>query len=193
MIKTCCFHFVLREKPPFFYPFFNETPYVHRYRQNLRQHLEKHDKSALSLYRAFHISISVWVPIDQGPCNFAFFHTRGADGLLFGIPQRFRPAPRGSPGPRTQPYRYTPELRSILVLRGVILVSGLDAVVTVAEALPVAPVPEENTVSSVRFDVIDIGRLDVVALLHALHTQRMCLKVTLAGSVPRRAVASAAC
>ena len=84
-------------------------------------------------------------------------------------------------------------LRSVLVLGSVILVSCLDAVVTVAEALPVAPVPEENTVSSVRFDVIDIGRLDVAALLHALHTQRMCLKVTLASSVPCRTVATAAC
>ena len=84
-------------------------------------------------------------------------------------------------------------LRSVLVLRGVVLVSCLDAVVTVAETLPVALVPEENTVSSVRLDVIDIGRLDVASSLKALHTQRMRLKVTLAGSVPCRAVASAAC
>ena len=74
-----------------------------------------------------------------------------------------------------------------------ILVSGFDTVMSVTEALPVAPVPEENAVSPVRLDVIHIGRLDVAALLHALHTQRMCLKVTLAGSVPCRAVASAAC
>ena len=74
-----------------------------------------------------------------------------------------------------------------------ILVSGLDAVVSVAEALPVALIPEENAVSSVRFDVIHIVRLNVAALLHALHTQRMCLKVTLAGSVPCDTIASAAC
>ena len=82
---------------------------------------------------------------------------------------------------------------SILILRGVILVACLDAVVTVAKALPVALVPEENLVSSVRLDVIDIGRLDITTLLHALHTQRMHFKVTLAGFVPRTAVASAAC
>ena len=82
---------------------------------------------------------------------------------------------------------------SILVLRGVILVPGLDAVVSVTEALPVALIPEEHAVSSVRLNVIDIGRLDVAALLHALHTQRMCLKVTLAGSVPCRSIASGAC
>ena len=74
-----------------------------------------------------------------------------------------------------------------------VFVSGLNAVVSVTEALPVALIPEEHAVSSVRLNVIDIGRLDVAALLHALHTQRMCLKVTLAGSVPCRAVATAAC
>ena len=74
-----------------------------------------------------------------------------------------------------------------------ILVPGLDAVVSVTEALPVALIPEEHAVSPVRLNVIDIGRLDVAALLHALHTQRMCLKVTLAGSVPCGTVASAAC
>lgn len=84
-------------------------------------------------------------------------------------------------------------LRSVLVLRGVILVSGFDAVVTVAEALPVALIPEQHAVSPVRLDVINIGRLDIASLLHTLHTQRMCLKVTLAGSVPSNAVASAAC
>lgn len=81
-------------------------------------------------------------------------------------------------------------LFSILVLRGVILVSGFDTVVAVAEALPVALIPEQHAVSSVRLDVIDIGRLDVASLLHALHTQRMCLKVTLTGFVPCRAIAS---
>ena len=74
-----------------------------------------------------------------------------------------------------------------------IFVSGLDAVVSVAEALPVALIPEENAVSSVRLNVIHISRLDVASLLQALHTQWMCLKVTLAGSVPCSAVASAAC
>ena len=74
-----------------------------------------------------------------------------------------------------------------------ILVSGLDAVVTVTKALPIALIPEENAVSSVRLDVIHIGRLNIAPLLHALHTQWMRLKVTLAGSVPCRTVASAAC
>ena len=84
-------------------------------------------------------------------------------------------------------------LFSILVLRYVILVSGFDAVVSVAEALPVALIPEEHAISSVRFDVIHIGRLDVTAFLHALHTQWMRLKVTLACFVPCGAIAAAAC
>ena len=138
-------------------------------------------------------SVTIRVPVDRGPCNFAFFHTRGADGLVFALPQRFRPAPGAAPAPRTPPHRYTPEPQSILVLRGVILVSGLDAVVSVAEALPVALVPEENAVSSVRLNVIDIGCLDIASLLQSLHTQRMGLKVTLACLVPCCAVASAAC
>jgi len=84
-------------------------------------------------------------------------------------------------------------LLSVLVLRGVVFVSGFDTVVSVTEALPVALIPEQYTVSSVRLDVIDIGCLDITPLLHALHTQWVRLKVTLAGSVPCRSVASAAC
>ena len=74
-----------------------------------------------------------------------------------------------------------------------IFVSGLNAVVSVTETLPVALIPEENTVSAVRLDVVNIGSLHIAAFFQALHTQRMCLKVALACSVPCRAVASAAC
>ena len=81
---------------------------------------------------------------------------------------------------------------SVLVLMGVILVSGFDTVTGMAEALPIVLIPKENLVTSMRLDVIYISRLDIASMLHALHTQRMCLKVTLAGSVPRPAVAAAA-
>ena len=54
-----------------------------------------------------------------------------------------------------------------------ILVACLDAVVTVAKALPVVLIPEKNLVSSVWYDMIHISRLDVASLLHALHTQWM--------------------
>ena len=74
-----------------------------------------------------------------------------------------------------------------------VFVSGLNAVVSVTEALPVALIPEENAVSSVRLDVIDIGRLDIASCFQTLHAQRMFFKVTLACSVPCCAVAAAAC
>lgn len=64
---------------------------------------------------------------------------------------------------------------------------------SVTEALPVALIPEQYAVTSVRFDVIDIGCLDITPLLHAFHTKRMRLKVTLAGFVPCCTIASAAC
>ena len=62
-----------------------------------------------------------------------------------------------------------------------------------AKRLPVALIPEELLVSSVRGDVIDIGCLDVLAFLHALHAQGVRLKVTLACLLPYSAVASACC
>lgn len=68
---------------------------------------------------------------------------------------------------------------SVVVGRCVIERPGLDAVVSVAECLPVAPIPEQRQVTSVRFDVIHIGCLDVPAFLHALHAQRVCFQVLL--------------
>lgn len=94
---------------------------------------------------------------------------------------------------KSEPQKSIGELRSVLVLRCVILVACLDAVVTVAERLPVAFVPEENLVSAVWSDVIHIGRLDVASSLQALNTQRMDFEVTLACLVPSAAVASLRC
>jgi hypothetical protein len=64
-------------------------------------------------------------------------------------------------------------------------------VVAVAKGLPVAPVPEELLVTTMRNDVIDIRCLHEPSFLHALHAQRVCLKVLLPGFLPRTAVASA--
>ena len=74
-----------------------------------------------------------------------------------------------------------------------ILVSCLDTVMPVAEALPVALMPEQHVVSPMRFDVIHIGRLDISSFLHALHTQRVRFQITLTGFVPCGTVASTAC
>jgi hypothetical protein len=82
---------------------------------------------------------------------------------------------------------------SISIFRILIFIPGLDGVMTVTKRLPVALIPEELLVSSMRNDVIDVGCLDVLAFLHALYTEGMRLKVTLACSLPCPAVASACC
>jgi hypothetical protein len=76
--------------------------------------------------------------------------------------------------------------------RVVVFSSRLDAVVLVAERLPVALVPEELAVSSVRYDVVHVGGLDVLAFLQALHTEGVRLQVTFACLLPRSAIATGA-
>lgn len=132
------------------------------------------------------------------PANSRFFTREGPTVLCCQSRRDFDPPPGGTQPPRPRPVGtglsrkdIVSGLHSVLVLRGVIFLSGFDAVVAVTEALPVALIPEENTVSSVRLDVINIGCLNVATCLHALHTQRMRFKVMLAGSVPSHAVPSA--
>ena len=78
-----------------------------------------------------------------------------------------------------------------MILRRLILPPRLDTVMAMAQGLPVAPVPEELLVTTVRNDVIHVRRLNVPSFLHALRTQRMRLKVLLPGFLPRTAIASA--
>ena len=78
-----------------------------------------------------------------------------------------------------------------MILRRLVLSPRFHAVVPVAQGLPVAPVPEELLVTTVRNDVIHVRRLHEPSFLHALHAQRLCLKVLLPGFLPRTAVASA--
>jgi hypothetical protein len=59
-----------------------------------------------------------------------------------------------------------------------------------AERLPVALVPEERLVSSMWYDVVHVGGLDVLAFLHALHAERVRLQVTLACLLPCPAVST---
>lgn len=77
-----------------------------------------------------------------------------------------------------------------MVLRRLILSPRLDAVMPMAQGLPVTPVPEEFMVTTVRGDVVDVSRPDVPTFLHALHAQRVCLKVLLSGSLPGSSVPS---
>ena len=80
-----------------------------------------------------------------------------------------------------------------MILRRLILPPRLDTVMAMAQGLPVAPVPEELLITTVRNDVIHVRRLNVPAFPHTLHTQRVRLKVLLPGFLPRTAVASARC
>lgn len=74
-----------------------------------------------------------------------------------------------------------------------ILVACFHAVVSVAEALPIALIPEQRVIASVRLDVVYIGRLDITSFFQALHTQGVCFKVTLTRLIPCSAIAAASC
>ena len=78
-----------------------------------------------------------------------------------------------------------------MILGRLILPPRLDTVVPVAQGLPVAPVPEELLITTVRNDVIHVRRLNVPSFLHALHAQRVCLKVLLPSPLPSSTVTSA--
>lgn len=76
-----------------------------------------------------------------------------------------------------------------------VLSTRLAVMALLAEGLPVAPVPEEGLVSTMRSDVVDHRCLGVARwrLLHTLHTQWVALKVTLALPLPPTAVATPRC
>lgn len=77
-----------------------------------------------------------------------------------------------------------------MILRRLILTPRFHTVVTMAKGLPVAPVPEELLVTTMRNDVIDIRCLHEPSFLHALHTQRVRLKILLPGLAPSSSVTS---
>ena len=78
-----------------------------------------------------------------------------------------------------------------MILRRLVLSPRLHAVVTVAQRLPVAPVPEQLHVTPVGLYVIHVRCLHVSSFLHALHAQRVLLKVLLPGLLPSATVATA--
>ena len=80
---------------------------------------------------------------------------------------------------------------SEMILRILVFPFCLLRVAAVAKRLPVALIPEEFRITTVRDDMIDVRCLHVPSFLHALHTQRMHLKILLPGFLPRTAVASA--
>ena len=79
-------------------------------------------------------------------------------------------------------------------VRGVVVfASCLDAVVSVAEGLPVAFIPEECLVSTVRNDVVNVCGLDISPLPLALHTKWMGGQITLAGLLPATVISAGCC
>ena len=109
--------------------------------------------------------------------NFAKINARGGAGPPHKHWGFWTPAPLGGL-PHLSP------LLSKMVLGMHVLLAGFDAVVAMAERLPVTPLPEQNRVAAMRHDVIDIGRADVLPFLQALHTERVRFEVLLTGSPP---------
>ena len=64
--------------------------------------------------------------------------------------------------------------------------------VPMAKRLPVALIPEEDAVTSMRNNVVYVCCLDVLAFLHALYAEGMRFEVLLPYLLPRSAVASVA-
>ena len=58
-----------------------------------------------------------------------------------------------------------------MILRRLILPPRLDTVMAMAQGLPVAPVPEDLLITTVRDYMVNIRCLHVSAFLHALRTQ----------------------
>lgn len=113
---------------------------------------------------------------DPRPAKFADFHTKGRTGLRETSPQRSDPGPRWA--------------LSVGVGRIDILGQSLPIVTLFAESLPVALVPEQFLVTTVRNDVIHHGCPDVLALLGALHTQRMGFEIRFSRFLPSSVVST---
>ena len=77
-----------------------------------------------------------------------------------------------------------------MVLRRLILTPRLYAVVAMAQGLPVALVPEQLRITTMRDDMVNVRCLHIPAFLHALHTQWVFLQEGFSGFLPSTAVAS---
>ena len=62
-----------------------------------------------------------------------------------------------------------------------------------AKGTPVAPVPEQSLITTMRDDMVNDRGLGVLAALHALLAERVCLQKQLAGLLPCPVIAAAGC
>lgn len=76
----------------------------------------------------------------------------------------------------------------ISVCRSAVLSSGLAVMTWLAQALPVAAVPEQFHIAAVRNDMVDNCGLRVFPMFEALYTKRVFMKITFACFLPLAAV-----
>ena len=107
--------------------------------------------------------------------NFAFFHTKGATGLLLTSPQRSDPGPRWG---------------SVAVHRVDVFGQSLAVMALLTHRLPVVFVPEKSGIATVRCDMVYHGGFRVSPLPHALGAERMGLEVLPAYFLPLSCIAT---
>lgn len=112
--------------------------------------------------RVIHMYLLLYSYIDPGPAISRFCTQEGA-----AVPRRHlveidtRPSPSGD------------FLESIMILRCLIFIPRLLIVAMLAECLPVALVPEQFRISSVRFDVVHDCCLGISSFLQTMFAERM--------------------
>ena len=77
---------------------------------------------------------------------------------------------------------------SIKILRVTVLTSGFPVVAGLAKSLPVAFIPHQMRITTMRNDMVDHGRCREPSMCFAPHTQRMLPQVRLAEPLPLAAV-----
>ena len=79
---------------------------------------------------------------------------------------------------------FFPPFSSVSVLRIPVLCPGLPVVASLAQRLPVVPVPEQDAVTPVGLDMVNHGCFRVPSHRHAFHTERMDSEVLPACLLP---------
>lgn len=82
---------------------------------------------------------------------------------------------------------------SVVVCWATVLVPGLLVVVGFTEWLPVALIPEQLLVTTVRYDMVNHSGLGISPLFHALRTQWVFPKVRFTRPLPLAGIATAGC
>ena len=81
-------------------------------------------------------------------------------------------------------------MTSILIYGSAVFMPCLLIMVALAQGLPVALIPEQFLLTSVRHLVVDDRCFNVLSIFQALHTQRMYREILLAGFLPFAAIAA---